>query len=111
LHCEASRTPRKFARRGHAPAHESIRREAEQPIDFYTQADDQSGLGRAHFLMGCVDLRAGIATTAEASFRDSLLLADLWGDVRDRAAARWMIAEALVAGPKPIVTCFRQLDG
>lgn len=33
--------------------------------DFYTRADDLGGLGRAHFLMGCIDLRAGIATAAE----------------------------------------------
>ena len=88
----------------------AIRREAEQAVDFYTRTEHQAGLARAHFLTGCIHLRTGLATAAEASFRDSMALADRWGDVRDRVGCRWMIAEALVAGPKPVAACFQQLD-
>ncbi len=62
----------------------AIRREADKAAAFYADAGDDSGCGRAAFLLGCVDMREGKMTSAAAGFRESLLRADRATDMRER---------------------------
>jgi DNA-binding SARP family transcriptional activator/tetratricopeptide (TPR) repeat protein len=88
----------------------AIRRQAEQAAHLYAEAGDDSGRQRASFLLGCVRLRAGEVSRAEEAFRESLLLADRTGQLRERLATRWLLVMALAAGPTPVRTCIQECE-
>jgi len=67
----------------------AIRQEAEEAAEFYAEAGDEAGRGRASFLLACVHMRAGSMTGAEDAFQESLALADRSGHVRERLGTRW----------------------
>ena len=71
---------------------------------------DAAGSARAAFLLGCVRIREGRMTEAEAAFRDSMARADRAGHMRERLAARWMLGEVLVNGPAPVRDAMHQVE-
>src|SRR5438093_1365521 len=66
----------------------------------YFKADD-AARARAAFLLGCVRMREGRMTDAEATFRESMARADRAVHMRARLAASWMGCEGLGDGPTP----------
>ncbi len=88
----------------------SIEREAAEAESFSALRGDDGGRGRAIFLEGCVRLRQGRLTEAERAFRATIVLADRAGDVRERLATRWMLAEVLATGPVPAQQCLAEID-
>src|SRR6266516_325788 len=75
----------------------------------YFKADD-AARARAAFLLGCVRMREGRMTDAEAAFRDSMARADRAGHMRERLAARWMVGEVLVNGPTPVRDALQRVE-
>jgi tetratricopeptide (TPR) repeat protein len=88
----------------------AIRRQAEEAARLYAEAGDESGRQRASFLLGCVRLRAGEVSRAEEAFRESLMLADRTGQLRERLATRWLLVMALAAGPTSVRTCIQECE-
>jgi DNA-binding SARP family transcriptional activator/class 3 adenylate cyclase len=86
---------------------EAIRHEAEQSLQMFEGAGDESGMARAYFVLGYVHIRAGNVRETEEAFRRSLDHANRSGDIREEAAARWLLADAIVLGPTPVPDCIR----
>jgi tetratricopeptide (TPR) repeat protein len=85
----------------------AIRHEAEQALQMFEGAGDESGMARACFVLGYVHIRAGNVRETEETFRRSLDHANRSGDIREEAAARWLLADAIVLGPTPVPRCIR----
>ncbi|MEI8410067.1 MULTISPECIES: BTAD domain-containing putative transcriptional regulator [unclassified Kribbella] len=87
-----------------------IRAEADDAAAYYADAGDDSGCGRAAFLLGVVRLREGRMLAAEQAFRQSLDSADRSGTPREQMGSRWLLAQALALGPTPVAECLEQYE-
>jgi DNA-binding SARP family transcriptional activator/tetratricopeptide (TPR) repeat protein len=87
-----------------------IRAEADDAAAYYASAGDDSGCGRAAFLLGVVRMRGGRMLAAEQVFRQSLDDADRSGTPREQMASRWMLAQTLARGPTPVAECLEQYE-
>ncbi|MGW9414728.1 BTAD domain-containing putative transcriptional regulator [Arthrobacter cupressi] len=88
----------------------SIGREAAEAESFFTAHNDDGGRCRAIFLQACVRVRQGRLTEAERAFRANIELADRAKSVREQMANRWLLAEALAAGPVPVRQCLPEIE-
>ncbi|MGH2704236.1 MAG: BTAD domain-containing putative transcriptional regulator [Actinomycetota bacterium] len=89
---------------------EAFLREAEQALAHFTQTGDEGGLAEAVFLIANVEERAGRMAAMEERYRSSLVHADRSGLMRERVAARWMLAHALALGPVPVPECIDRCE-
>src|SRR5207253_6681953 len=53
---------------------------------------------------------AGNMTGMEHDYRESMVIADRSGLIREMFAARWMLAHALALGPLPVPECMERCD-
>lgn len=74
-------------------------------MHFFADTGDDGGVGRALFALGYVHMRAGRIGAMEEALRTSLEHANRSGQIRERLAARWVLAHAIRLGARPVRDC------